>query len=189
VTGGKPAELHGPYGEVILSPAGVRLCAAALMIVANLTDEEVASALHRRRPGRGDGAAPLTDDVAYLRTVLRLAQDRAAGNTSESYGERVTILLPSSEARLTTAEAAAILGVSEQAVRAAARQGRYGAARPGRDWSLSEWEVRMAAGKGRRRGRRADGDRSGSVPAVRLRPGGVRLPGLGGLGCVGGRVA
>jgi hypothetical protein len=46
----------------MLSPAGVRLCAAALVMVT------------RQAARRDDGAVTPTDDVAYLREVLRLAQ-------------------------------------------------------------------------------------------------------------------
>jgi hypothetical protein len=41
-----------PPGAVVLSLSGVRLALAAVVVVANLTDEEVAVALRRRRPGR-----------------------------------------------------------------------------------------------------------------------------------------
>jgi hypothetical protein len=130
----RPASLVGTDGHVILSPHGARLVHLAL---------EAAT----RQATRRDGGKPASD-VEYLRTVLRLAVDHADGSATGSPGTPWRLVLPSSAARITTAEAAAILGVTERAVRLAAAQGRYGAERHGRVWSLSEIEVRQAARNG-----------------------------------------
>jgi len=134
-----PAELSGPDGRVVLSSAGVRLCALAI-------DAATGQAAHR------DGGSAAADALAYLRTVLRLAQERAAGCAPATTGRPFRVYLPSSDALVTVTEAAEVLGVSAQAVRQGLASGRLPGRRYGRVWLLPEVGVRAAAGR-RRRGR------------------------------------
>jgi excisionase family DNA binding protein len=135
---GPAAELAGPEGYVILSPAGVRVCAAALRIVTGV----VAS--------RGAGAVPPSGDLELVREVLRLAQERAAGCAPATEGERFVIDLPASDGTVTVAQAAEIRGVSPQAIRKAIKAGKLPARRQGSQWAVQEQAVREAAGRRRR---------------------------------------
>jgi hypothetical protein len=128
-------------GEVILGPAGVRMVIAAL---------ELAT---RQAARHGGGAVP-TGDLGWLRAVLAAAESaRCAPATS---GVAFRVVMPPSGATVTVSEAAAIWGVSPQAIRAAITAGRLTGRRHGGAWVLDETQVRQAAGTRRRSGRPAD---------------------------------
>ena len=131
----RPAWLSA--GHVVLDRRG-----AAMVLVA--------LELARRSRQVRDGDAALSADFAWIYETCRIA----AGSFPPATADRaVRVILPSSEAVLTTAKAAAILGQTVQAVRKAAQAGRHGATRHGRVWVLNEVQVRQAAGKRRRHGK------------------------------------
>jgi hypothetical protein len=149
-----PASLYGDQGAVILEPEGTRLVYAALELTC-------------RMAARNGGALP-TEALTALRQVIKAANDHATGCAPATSGRRFTLRMPSSAATVTVAEAAAIWGVSPQAIRAAIRDGRLTARKHGGSWLLLELQVRQAAVARRRRARvvhdravRADGRRSG----------------------------
>jgi hypothetical protein len=136
-----PASLWDAEGRVLLSPAGVRLCAAAL---------EIAT---RQKARHGGGAVPPAGDLAYLRRVFHLAEERAAGTAPGTMGRPFRAELPSSDALVSTAGAAAIWQCSPRAIRRAIEVGRLPGRQHGRDWLIPESAVREAAGRRRRGGR------------------------------------
>jgi hypothetical protein len=145
--GGRPQrvarfQLHD--GRVVLGPDGVRLVLAAI------------EAAWRGQARRNGGAVP-TSDLAWL--CASLAAASARGSAAATSGRRFTLAVPSSEATVTVAEAAAILHISGSAVRKPIKAGRLTARRHGGVWVLAEAEVRQAGT------RRTDGSRR--QPGVR----------------------
>lgn len=141
-----PAEspAHLLWDGVFLTPTGVRLVARVL---AKATG---------KKAHRGDAPTPPVNEVDYLREVLRLSIDRAQGCAPSTSGEPVTVVLPSSDAQVTVTEAAAIWGVSRQAINKAIRVGTLQPVRV-RPVLLSEAAVREAAVRRRRHARGPDG--------------------------------
>jgi excisionase family DNA binding protein len=115
---------------VELSPHGARLVHLALV------------ALVRQAAAR-DGGKP-ADDLSYLATVVRLAVARADGAAPVTGGLSFRLDLPPPGQMITVAEAAAIRGVTPQAIRKAIRAGRFPAQRHGSLWLVPEEAVRRA---------------------------------------------
>jgi hypothetical protein len=128
VSGERPASLADPDGSVWLSPHGARLVHLALALLL--------------RQAHRTGATPASD-LAYLAMVVRLAVARADGADPGTAKATWMVTLPASDALVTAAEAAAILGVTSRAVRKAISQGRLpGARRLSSGWVIPEYEVR-----------------------------------------------
>jgi excisionase family DNA binding protein len=127
-------------GRVVLGPDGVRMVTAAVELAL-------------RAAGRNGGAARVTDDVAHLREVLRVAG--LAGCAPVTAGVPWRLDLPASDVRVTVAQAAAIHRVSQAAIRKAIGAGRLPAERYGSRWLIRETDARQL------QVRRQDGRRSG----------------------------
>lgn len=125
----RPAVPVGADGYVLLSPHGARLVLLALDVLG-------------RQVAAADGRPP-TGDLAQLRRTV--GEAAAAGTAPGTIAGPWPQLVATSAERLTTVEAAAVLGVTERAVRKAAAAGRFGATRHGRTWSLDAAAVRRAA--------------------------------------------
>ncbi len=117
---------------MILTPRGAVLVLAALELA--------------RREQARDGGAAMSADAAWLLAVCKAAAAQPpGGDDSATTGRRFTARMPASGATVNVAEAAAIAGVSAQAVRKAIRAGRLPAQRHGSCWLLSETDVRQMA--------------------------------------------
>ena len=141
--------------HVILTPRGAGMVLAAL---------ELARRAHQAR----DGGPAVSDDYRWLYEVCRIG---AQGLPPQTSGRPWRADLPSSASVVTVAEAAAIRGVTPQAIRNAIKAGRLPAQRLGRGWAISEYEVRRHGSNWRGQSRHDPGRREGRGGEPAQRPG------------------
>lgn len=126
--------------DVVLTRRGAQLVDAALELVT-------------RHAAARNGGIRSSAEFDRLRTVVRLA---AEGRTRPTSSQPFTAVLPSSEARVTVAEAAAIHGVTSETIRKAIVAGRLAAERHGQSWSIRETDARQFRIRRRKRDGQAD---------------------------------
>ena len=140
----RPSAIIG--GSLVLDRRGAAMIAAALRLAAKAAG----------RNGIDYQGRAAYDDYAWL---LAQADLVAAGSPAGTAEGTFRVDLPSSAGvpdLLTTAGAAAILGVSPRAVVKRIEAGTLPARRVGREWAITEYDVRRAA---RPDGRRRDAGR------------------------------
>ncbi len=146
----QPSHIAG--GHLVVGPEGCRLIVAALELAMRGAERNGVAYRGRSR----------WSDVEWLHAQARLvAQGEVAVVAAENTGEAFTALLPSSDATVSAAQAAQILGITRQAVGAAIRRGDLAARREAGRYVLAETDVRQyAAGRGNG-GRRVPGHVAG----------------------------